>query len=146
MTINNERPAMPASQIIYGDTVYWLCVLAAIACMIGPMLALFNVDNNMANPHYLYGAIFSGKSPEQLWAGLTAAREFPGGHFWIGNLDKGDGFTQFGLGLGGFVAAPALALASLAFVKEKKPLWVALSLWVTFMIVVSAIGVVDAGH
>jgi hypothetical protein len=146
MTITNQRPAMPASQILYGDTVYWLCVLAAIACMIGPMLALFNVDNNMANPHYLYGAIFSGKSPEQLWAGLTEAREFPGGHFWMTHFGMGDGFTQFGLALGGFVAAPALAVAALAFIKEKKYIWTGLALWVTFMIMVSCIGVVDAGH
>lgn len=146
MSTNDNRPAIPASQILYGDTVYWLCVCAAIACMIGPMIALLDVDHNMANPHYLYGAIFSGKSPEQLWAGLTAGREFPGGHFWIQNFTMGDGFTQFGLALGGFVAGPALVMSAFAFVKEKKPLWVALSLWVAFMIAVSAIGVVDAGH
>lgn len=141
---NTERPKMPTSQIWYGDTVYWLCILAALACMIGPMLALMNVDNNLGNPHFLYQAIFDGMSAEEVWNKVAGG--FPGGHFWASNLGKGDGFTQFGLCLGGFVAAPALVLSAIAFIKEKQPLWVCLALWNVALIVISASGVVNMGH
>ena len=141
----SERPKIPATQIIYGDTVYWLCVVSCLVCMIGPIFALINVDNNVINPHFLFGGIFSGKTAEEVWS-LASGGHFPGGHFWTDNFTKGDGFTQFGLALGGFVAMPALILSGLLFLKGKKILWTLLSFWVAFMITVSALNLVNAGH
>lgn len=142
--IMDDRPLMPKAQIVYGETVYWLCVFSAILCMIGPFVAMLNVDNNFLNPHYLFSAIWEGKDAAAVWS--VAGEEFPGGHFWMQYITSGDGLTQFGLALGGFVAAPALVLASILYLKDKEYLWFFLSLWVTFLIAVSAIGVVGSGH
>ena len=65
---NEERPKMPRAQIIYGEIVYWVTILAAIICMIGPLVAMYNVENNVLNPHFLFAKIFEGKSSGTVWA------------------------------------------------------------------------------
>ena len=62
-----ERPEMPRAQIIYGEIVYWVTIVAAIICMIGPVIAMSNVENNILNPHFLFAKIFEGKSSETIW-------------------------------------------------------------------------------
>ena len=62
-----ERPKMPREQIIYGEIVYWVTILAALICMIGPVIAMSNVENNVLNPHFLFAKIFEGKSSETIW-------------------------------------------------------------------------------
>ena len=138
-----ERPAIPGSQIIYGEIIYWLTVVAALICMVGPLLAMSNVDNNILNPHYLFAAIFEGKSADVIWN--EAGAGFPGGHFYLSNFTKGDGFTQFGLALGCSVALPALLVTAVVFVKEKAYGFAGLSVWVAFLIGFSLSGLIK-GH
>ncbi|NOQ95141.1 MAG: hypothetical protein GQ555_00815 [Desulfobacterales bacterium] len=135
-----ERPKMPASQLVYGEIVYWTTVVAALMCSIGPFLSIKNVDNNILNPHYLFARIFEGESAATIWQEVGGG--FPGGHFYLSNFGMGDGFTQAGLALGCSVGIYGLVAASFCFLKEKNPLFVVLSLWVTLLIVVSMIGVV----
>lgn len=135
---------MPKAQVVYGDIVYSLTIVAALLCMVGPLMAVMNIDNNVCNPHYLFSAIWEGKDAMQVWA--AGGTEFPGGHFWMNNITKGDGLTQFGLVLGGSVALPALLGAAVFHLKDKMYLWVGMSLWVSFLIAVSATGVVSLGH
>ena len=139
-----ERPVMPRSQLVYGEIVYWLTIVAALVCMVGPVLAMSAVDNNVLNPHYLFAAIFDGKSADVVWQ--EAGSGFPGGHFYISNFTKGDGLTQFGLALGCSVAVPGLLGAALAFFYDKTYGYVLLSLWVAFLVTVSALGVVGGSH
>lgn len=140
----DNRPKMPLSQIVYGEVVYWLCVVAALVCMIGPFFAMIDPSNNVLAPRYLYTAIWTGMDPTIIWK--LSGTDITGGHFWIEHFTFGDGFTQFGLALGGFVAMPALCLAAIAYLKDKQILWMLLSLWVAFMITVSATGIINAGH
>ena len=139
-----ERPKIPIAQIVFGDIVYWLCVLAAVICIVGPVISILSVDNNVMNPHYVFSAIWEGKSAEVVWKEVGGG--FPGGHFWLHNLTKGDGFTQFGLVIGCACALPALLGAAIAYlsVKPRLYVWVILSLWVAAIIAVSAIGIIDA--
>jgi hypothetical protein len=139
-----ERPKIPAAQILYGDIVYWITVLACIFCTIGPFIAIWNVDNNVGNPHYLFAAIFEGKSPTEVWE--IVAGGFPGGHFWFDNFTKGDGFTQFGLALGCSVGLWGLLVSAVAYMFEKAYLYVILSLWVALLIFLSASGLVSGSH
>jgi hypothetical protein len=138
------RPKMPRAQIVYGDVVYWLCVCSALLCMVGPLVAVLNIDNNMVNPHYLFSAIWEGKSPLEVWS--VAESSFPGGHFWIQHIGLGDGLTQFGLVLGGGVALPALLTASFFYFRDKMYLWGCMALWVSLLICISATGIVNSGH
>ncbi|MCD4754253.1 MAG: hypothetical protein K8R75_00400 [Deltaproteobacteria bacterium] len=136
----DERPKMPASQLVYGEIVYWVTVVAALLCSIGPFLSIKNVDNNILNPHFLFAGIFEGKSPEAIWQEVGGG--FPGGHFYLNNFGMGDGFTQAGLALGCSVGIYGLIAASFCFLKEKNTLFFVLSLWVTLLICVSMIGIV----
>ncbi len=139
----SERPQMPKAQTVYGETVYWITIAAAIISIIGPVIAVANIDNNVLNPHFLFTAIFEGKAPDMIWEELGGG--FPGGHFYKNYFLNGDGFTQFGLALGCGAAFWALLGAAAAYLKDKTYLYVILSLWVAAMIVVSAIGITK-GH
>jgi hypothetical protein len=139
-----ERPKLAPSQLIYGEVVYWITVASCIVCTVGPWIAMMNVDNNVANPYFLFKAIFDGKDAATVWQ--ETAGGFPGGHFWFSNFSKGDGFTQFGLALGCGVAVPGLVAAALAYVAEKAYLYVALALWVGMLVTLSASGIVSGGH
>ena len=138
-----ERPVMPRAQIIYGEIVYWVTITAAIICMIGPVISMVSVENNVMNPHYLFSSIFEGKNTETIWEEVGGG--FPGGHFYLTNFTSGDGFTQFGLALGCSVALWALLAAAIAYLAEKTYLYVFLSLWVGLLIFLSMIGIVK-GH
>ena len=137
-----ERPRMPRAQIVYGEIVYWITIAAAIICMIGPLISMINVDNNVLNPHYLFARIFEGKDAQTIWKEVGGG--FPGGHFYLSKFTSGDGFTQFGLALGCSVAIWALLASCIAYVKEKNFIYVLLSLWVAFLVFISMVGLLAA--
>ena len=139
-----ERPIMPRAQLVYGAIIYWITIAAAILCMIGPVISMASVDNNVLNPYYLFAAIFDGKNAETVWQEVGGG--FPGGHFYFKNFTMGDGFTQFGLALGCSVALWALLAAAIAYLREKVYLYVSLSLWVAFLVLLAATGIVGGGH
>lgn len=138
---SEARPIMQLSQRVYGEIVYWGTVLAAIVCMIGPYISVKNPENNVANPLYLFAAIFEGKDTATIWQEVAGG--FPGGHFYLDYFTYGDGFTQFGLAMGCSVAAWALIPVALIYLKEKNPTYAILSLWVMLLIVLSMIGIVS---
>jgi hypothetical protein len=139
-----EKPTFSPAQIVYGQIVYWVTIVACIICMIGPLIAMASVENNVGNPHFLFASIFEGDDAETVWNKVAGG--FPGGHFWAKNMTKGDGFTQFGLALGCSVALWALIAAAFLYMKEKVYLYVVLSLWVAALVFLSASGIVSGGH
>lgn len=58
-----EAPAIPRSQSVFGFLVYWVTILAAIICILGPMVAFIDLDANIVNPHYEMSNIFEGMKP-----------------------------------------------------------------------------------
>lgn len=137
-----ERPKIPLSQLIFGESVYWLCVVAAIVCMIGPIIAMLSVDGNVMNPHYLFSSIFNGNTADAVWE--EVAGEFPGGHFWLDNIATGDGFTQLGLVIGCGCALPALMATAMVYLfkkKERSYMWVLFSLGIAALITISVLGI-----
>lgn len=60
---NMELPTIPRSQAIFGFLVYWITVVAAIICIIGPLVAFTDLDANIVNPHYEMSNIFEGMKP-----------------------------------------------------------------------------------
>jgi len=132
---------IPVEQAVYGDTVYWVTILAAIICMIGPLVSMVFVDDNVLNPHYLFAAIFAGKDSETIWK--EVGNGFPGGHFWWYHFGTGDGFTQFGLVLGCSVALWALLAAALVYLRKRVLLYALLALWVAAMVALSTVGLME---
>ena len=141
---NNQTTTVPKTNVLYGEIIYWITVVACIICMIGPVIAMANVDHNVLNPHFLYAAIFEGKDPHPVWEEVGGG--FPGGHFYFKNLTRGDGFTQLGLALGCSCAFWALLVSTFSFLREKAYLFIILSLFVAFMIFVSMTGIMNMGH
>ena len=136
-----EQSRIPVSQRVFGETVYWLCVLSAVVCMIGPVIALLSVGNNTMNPHFLFASIFEGNTADEIWREVGGG--FPGGHFWKDNIFTGDGFTQFGLVIGCASALPALLATALVYIfrkKERAFIWVFFSLAIAIMCAVSVLG------
>jgi hypothetical protein len=137
-----RMPAIPMSQIVYGEIVYWITITAAVITIVGPALALIFSENNVLHPIGTFSAIFAGMSPAEIWA-TSRDGAFPGGHFYFSNLTKGDGFTQFGIAIGCAVALPGLLGATVAFIRSKSYGFVFLSLWVAFMVFFSAYGLIS---
>lgn len=139
-----EKLKMPVSQRYYGEFVYWITVASAIICMVGPVIAMLSVENNVMNPHYFFAEILSGKTAAEVWQ--TVGGGFPGGHFYLKHPFTGDGITQFGLALGCLCAVPALIAASIGYLRQKPKvyLYAVLCLWVAFMVLVSAIGLMKS--
>ena len=135
-----EGPEIPKAQIVYGNIIYWLSIVAAIICMIGPVIGMLFIDSNILNPHYLFATIWEGKNSDAIWQ--EAGRGFPGGHFWLGNITTGDGITQLGLVIGCGCALPALIAAAVIYLSREKSFgWALLALWIAALITVSAIGI-----
>jgi hypothetical protein len=140
-----ERPKMPFAQRIYGEIIYVITIVAAIICMIGPVISMANPDRNVMNPHYLFSSIFEGKSTEQVWEEVAGGFPAKGGHFYLDHFTFGDGITQFGLALGCSCALWGLLAAAVCYLREKNYLYVLLSIWVGALILLSLIGII-AGH
>jgi len=137
-----ENPKIQQSQIIFGDIVYWLTIIAAIICMIGPVMAFTSMDENILNPHYLFANIWSGMGPEAILE--TAGGTQASGHYWIHNIATGDGFTQLGLVIGCSVAVPAMLAAAIVYVfKERSPGWALGALWIVGLVTVSVLGIIS---
>jgi hypothetical protein len=111
-------------------------------CVVGPVIAVYNVENNVVNPHFLFCAIWEGKNAQQVWAAGGAG--FPGGHFWLEKITYGDGFTQLGVVLGCASALPALLAAAVVFLLEKprQYLWAIIAVWIAAIIVLAVSGIV----
>jgi len=128
-------------QIVYGSCTYWLSIVAAMICAIGPVIAVAFQYKNIMDSHYLFYSIWVGKTAEAVWQEVGGG--FPGGHFWIHNLTGGDGFIQFGVVLGCSCAFVALIGTAIAFLREKPrdTGWALLSLWVASLVILSALGI-----
>lgn len=137
---------MPRAQIVYGETIYWITIVACIVCMIGPAISVAIPENNVLNPYTLFNTIFEGKSSEEVWQEVGGG--FPGGHFYLDRqyLGCGDAFTQCGLALGCSCAFWGLIAAAAAYASEKTWLYVVLALWVATLVLLSMIGIVSGGH
>jgi hypothetical protein len=135
-------PKMPKTQLVYGEMVYWVTIVACLICMVGSVLSVAFPDNNILNPYQLFGAIFEGKSAHQIWEEVGGG--YPGGHFYLSNLTKGDGFTQFGLALGCSVALWSLIVVAFVYRSEKNYLYLFLAIWVAVLVGLSMTGIISA--
>lgn len=126
----------PASNRAYAEVIYWLSIISALICTIGPFIAIAYANNNYLDPHYLFYAIWKGQTPQQIW---ELGGGFPGAHFWLDHFGKGDALIQFGIVIGCVSAAPALIAAGLAYLRQKpKERFWALISWVNALIIILA--------
>ena len=138
-TGNSLRQPLP--QRVYGSFIYWLSITAAMICTIAPVVAIALPHKNIMDPHYLFYAIWQGKTSEAVWQEVGGG--FPGGHFWLNSLTSGDGFMQLGLVLGCSCACVALLGVAIAYLRAKPRAygWALVSLFVASLVILAALGI-----
>lgn len=115
-----ERPAVPVAGIIYGDIVYWGTILATVIVLIGSVVT-FVTDFNYIAPSYLLSSIWEGKPVDEIWQGATGA--MPEGHWYLSELNTGNGVTTAGLAFGVFTVIPAILAAAVALYRDGQALF-----------------------
>ena len=135
--------AMPKSHKIFGSTVYWVTIFSAIGAFFVPVFILANPANNVLNPNIIFGAIFSGAAPAEVWShSVTGA--FPGAHFYLRHIAQADSwamlFIAIGCGFGLFGLIPA---AVYQIKSEKDWFCAALGIIIALLIFLSAIGALN---
>ena len=104
--------AIPKSQRIFGGTVYWVMIFSAVGAFFAPVFILADPANNVLNPNLIFGAIFAGATPAEIWS-YSVTGAFPGAHFYLNHITRADSwamlFTAIGCGFGLFGLIPAVA-------------------------------------
>jgi len=138
---NNKLLKQPLPNRLYGNIIYWVSIIAAIICIIAPVISLAFPDRNVLDPQFLFSTIWEGAKPAEVWE--AAGNGFPGGHFWLNNLTYGDGLIQFGIVVGGSCAGFSLIGAAIGYLRQKprSPGWALAALVICVFILLSAIGV-----
>jgi len=134
--------AIPKSQLIFGNTVYWLTIFVAVGAFFVPIFILAYPSNNMLNPNIVFGAIFAGASPAEIWS-YSASGEFPGAHFYLSHITKADSWamilTVIGCGFGLFGLVPAIIYQ----IREKDWFCAVFCFVIAALIFLSVIGVLS---
>lgn len=138
-----ERPKPPLANVVAGDILYWVCIIGAIISMIGPIVSILWPDNNIASPYHVFDRVWEGKNPGEVWAATTQEGKYPGAHFWVHNLTKGDGITQLGVWLGSISGLLASFFAGLVFLFKRNWSYWLMSWWASFMILFAMLGILE---
>lgn len=113
--MEEQKPRIPFAGIVVGDTLYWVCIIGALIAIIGPIIILLVPNNNIADPFKIFSLVWQGKSSQEIWAAVTTGGKYPGPHFWIYNLTKGDGITQLGVWLACSCSLPAAFFGGIVY-------------------------------
>ena len=133
----------PKSQRIFGGTVYWLTIFAAVGALVVPVFILANPSYNMLDPNLAFEAVFAGADPAQIWE-YSMYGQFPGGHYYLRHITLADSwamiFIVIGCGFGLFGLIPAVVYQ---VVKEKDWFCAGLGIVIAALIFLSMIGVLN---
>jgi len=141
-----ERPRVPFAGVVIGDIIYWICITAAFIAMAGPVISIVAPENNVSDPFQVFSLVWEGKNSGEIWAAVTTEGTYPGPHFWMQNLGKGDGITQLGIWLACACSLPAVFVGGIVYLfglggARKSPTYLIICWWVAFMILFSMLGV-----
>ena len=144
MNTHTQRPVPEKSQIYYGKTVHWLTIAACLIVLIAPVYILLFPQKNLLNPNLVFGAIFEGQKPAEIWA--AAGVSFKPGDFWElfrDNIFAPDGFAGLGVTLGCSVTLWALMPAIWVFIKQKDWLYTCISVFIMALIGLAMSGLIN---
>jgi hypothetical protein len=111
--------ALTKSHAVYAQTVHVITIISAVMALFMPILILAFSNANILNPNRIFGAIFSGASPDEIWA-LSSTGKFPGAHFYLQYPFAPDAWALFAINLGCSVGLWGLLPAvGYQFFKEK---------------------------
>lgn len=103
--------------IIYGETVYWGTIVAALLALTGSLIT-FVGDQNLMSPTYLLAALWEGQDVATVWGQTTGG--IPDGHWYLNEIATGNGLTMAGIALGVFTVIPAILAAGNVLWRQKQ--------------------------
>ena len=140
----SKQPLVDKSQLYYGKVIHWVTIISCLICLAAPPLILMFPRANLLNPNLIFGAIFEGKKPAEIWE--VAGVPFKSGDFWklfFGNFFTPDGFATFGITLGCSVTLWALIPAVWQFARKKEYLFVCIGVFVMALVSLAMSGLVN---
>jgi len=132
------------AQMHYGYVVHGITIASCLIALAAPVLILSFPGANLLNPNLIFGAIFEGQSPYEIW--LSAGVQFEPGDFWglfWNGLFAPDGFAMFGIVLGCSSALWALLPSAWSYAKEKNALYLWISVFIVFLILLAMTGIIN---
>ena len=142
--MDKKLPEIAKSQLHYGVVAHWVSFTSCIIALAAPVLILLFPGKNLSNPNLIFGALFEGKRPAEIWAAAGVPFETMG--FWklfLGNFFTPDGFAMLSVALGCSVTLWALIPSVWQFAKKKEYFYVCVSLFVMALITFAMSGLVN---
>lgn len=136
---NISKTLISVQQKVYGTIVHWITIFTALIAMIAPVFVLANPQNNVSNPYKIFDLIFQGKDKDFIWQNSGAS--FPGGHFYLTDILKGDAIAQFGIALGCSVALWSFIPTVILYIKSKDYVFAGICLFDALLILLALTGV-----
>lgn len=131
-----DRPPAPLAGIVYGDIVYWLTIIATVVVVIGSIVT-FTTHYNYVHPNDLLSAIWQGKNVDAIWK--ISHGSLPDGHWYLSQLNTGNGLTAGGIALGVFSVIPGILAAALVLFRQKQILFASLAMVAAIITSISVI-------
>ena len=138
----SDKLKAPFAGLVYGQIVYWGVMLGSLIVIVGSIVAFITRDNFVPVSYWL-SSVWEGKSPSQIWTGITGS--LPKGHWYFCHLMTGDGLTAFGISLAVFPVVPALFLSSAVLFKEGDKLYGSLALVCGIIVLTGVLGLIPTG-
>jgi len=140
--MEDNKLKAPFAGLVYGQIIYWGVMFASLIVIIGSVMA-FITRNNYVPVSYWLSLVWAGKSPSQIWSGITGS--LPMGHWYFSHLMTGDGLAAFGISLAVFSVVPALFLSSAVLFKDGDKLYGSLALICGIIVLTGVLGLIPIG-
>ena len=142
--MDKKLPVIDKSQLYYGKVAHIIAIAACFVSLTAQVLILSFPHSNLLNPNLIFGAIFDGKNPAEIWA--VAGVSFKPGEFWklfLGGFITPDRIAIFGITLGCSVTLWALIPSLWQFIKKREYFYIGVSLFVMTLILLAMSGIVN---
>ena len=132
------------SQLYYGIVVHWLTIISCLIALVSPLLILSFSRADLLNPNLVFGAIFDGQKPAEIWE--SSGMQYVPGDFWrvyIRNLLRPDGLATSGIVLGFSITLLGLIPAVWVFAKKREYIYVGISVFIMALIILAMSGLIN---
>lgn len=130
------------SQRVYADIIHWITLCVSIAALFVPLFVLADPGSNFLDPNQIFGAVFRGAGPQEIWR-ITGAGDFPGVWNFIKNISFADSWAlltiMIGCAVGLFAVLPAFLIQ---LFKEKDIQNGILGMIMSALIIFAVIGII----
>ncbi len=133
-----EQHPIDRQQLVFGELVHWLTIGASVLALLAVPLALAWPARNLLNPNRILAAVWSGRTPADIWAAADGG--FPGAHFYLRHPTLGDGLAQLTVELGCSIVLLAMVPTALSYLHQRLYFYAGLCGVICLLVVVPMLG------